>query len=176
MDEQVLEAVAEIKGDKVAQVHHKGGIIVQGIQDVAVHFSRCCSPVPGDEIVGFVTRGRGVSIHRTDCINVMNLSEEERRRLIDAEWSEQDNSGEENARYNAEIKIYANNRNGILLDISRVFTENKIELNNLTARANKQGRATISAGFAINGKEQLAVIIAKLRGIESVLDVERTRG
>ena len=175
-DEQVLEAVAEIKSDKVAQVHHKGGIIVQGIQDVAVHFSRCCSPVPGDEIVGFVTRGRGVSIHRTDCINVMNLSEEERRRLIDAEWSEQDNSGEESVCYNAEIKIYANNRNGILFDISRVFTENKIVLNNLEARANKQGRATISAGFAINGKEQLATIIAKLRGIESVLDVERTRG
>lgn len=174
-DAQVLEAVAEIKSDKVAQVHHKGGIIVQGSHDVAVHFSKCCSPVPGDEIVGFVTRGRGVSIHRTDCINVMNLSEEERRRLIDAEWSAGGDSGEESC-YNAEIQIYANNRNGILVDISRIFTENNIELNGLTARKCKQDKATITANFAINGKEQLAMITAKLRGIESVLDVERTRG
>lgn len=174
-DEQVLEAVAEIKNDKVAQVHGKGGIVVQGIHDVAVHFSKCCSPVPGDEIVGFVTRGRGVSIHRTDCVNVMSLSEEERARLIDAEWSAP--SGDtENALYNAEIRIYANNRNGILLDISRVFTENEIILSNLTARTNKQGTATISAGFAVGGKEQLAMLITKLRGIESVLDVERTTG
>ena len=174
-DEQVLEAVAEIKNDKVAQVHAKGGIVVQGVHDVAVHFSRCCSPVPGDEIVGFVTRGRGVSIHRTDCINVMNLTEEERRRLIDAEWSASGGHGD-GIRYNAEIKIYANNRNGIILDISRVFTENKIELNNLVARTGKQGRVTIDVGFAIDGKEQLAALIAKLRGIESVLDVERTTG
>lgn len=174
-DEQVLESVAEIKNDKVAQVHGKGGIIVQGIHDVAVHFSKCCSPVPGDEIIGFVTRGRGVSIHRTDCVNVMNLSEAERARLIEAEWSAP-GDGAENTLYNAEIKIYANNRNGILLDVSRVFTENKIDLSSLTARTSKQGTATISAGFSVDGKEQLAMLIAKLRGIESVLDVERTTG
>ena len=84
-DAEVLENVAESK-DKVAPKHSKSGIIVKGLYDVAVHFSKCCSPVPGDEIVGFVTRGRGVSIHRTDCVNIINLSEMERSRLIDAEW------------------------------------------------------------------------------------------
>lgn len=176
-DEKLLEAVSsDYKNDLVpAKVHSKGGIVVQGIHDVAVHFSKCCSPVPGDEIVGFVTRGRGVSIHRTDCINIINLLEEERARLIDAEWSAPDEmSG--NDLYNAEIKIYANNRTGILLDVSRVFTENKIDVSSMTVRTNKQGVATISVGFAINGIEQLTQLISKLRSIESVVDIERTTG
>ncbi|MCQ4991472.1 DUF5913 domain-containing protein, partial [[Clostridium] symbiosum] len=70
----------------------QSGIVVKGIHDLAVRFSKCCSPVPGDEIVGFVTRGRGISIHRTDCINVINLPEEERERLIDAEWQQPEGS------------------------------------------------------------------------------------
>ena len=92
------------------------GIVVKGIHDVAVRFSKCCSPVPGDEIVGFVTRGRGISVHRTDCVNVMNLSETDRARLIEAEWqkSEQD----KNERYTVEIKIFGYNRTGRLVDIS----------------------------------------------------------
>lgn len=86
----------------------KSGIVVKGIHDLAVRFSKCCNPVPGDEIVGFVTRGRGVTIHRTDCINVLNLPEMERNRLIDAEWqAEEDEKG--TATYATEISIYANN-------------------------------------------------------------------
>ena len=84
-DEKVLEAVADAK-EKLPITKEKGGIVVRGIDDVAVRFAKCCSPIPGDEIVGFVTRGRGVTIHRTDCINVLNLSESDRVRLIDAEW------------------------------------------------------------------------------------------
>lgn len=79
-------------------------------------------PVPGDEIVGFVTRGRGVSIHRTDCINIMNLSELEKVRLIDAEWQQGAEQGD-NGLYLAEIKIFGNNRTGLLVDITRIFTE-----------------------------------------------------
>ena len=85
-DEVVLEKVAEAARNKVHIAKSKSGIVVKGLHDLAVRFSRCCNPVPGDEIVGFVTRGRGVSIHRTDCINVINLPQEERARLIDAEW------------------------------------------------------------------------------------------
>lgn len=174
-DEKVLETIADVKFDRPAVMKSKGGIVVQGIHDVAVHFSKCCSPVPGDEIVGFVTRGRGVSIHRTDCINVINLPYEDRERLIDAEWNipaDKQNSG----LYTAEIKIYANNRNGVLLDVSRIFTENKIDVISMTVRTSKQGTATISVGFEINGVEQLHFIIGKLRSIESVIDIERTTG
>ena len=85
-DEKIIEAAES--NDKVRISKSKGGIVVKGIDDVAVRFSKCCSPVPGDEIVGYVTRGRGVSIHRTDCVNIINLSSEERVRLIDAEWQQ----------------------------------------------------------------------------------------
>ena len=96
----------------------KSGIIVEGLDDLAVRFSKCCSPVPGDEIVGFVTRGRGVSIHRTDCVNMIHLPESEKNRLIDAEWSPEADQSDEV--YPVEIVIYCFNRSGVLLDVSRV--------------------------------------------------------
>ncbi len=173
-DENILDNVTEIK-EKIPQKKSKSGIVVEGIHDVAVRFSKCCSPVPGDEIVGFVTRGRGVSIHRTDCINVMNLPEEDRVRLIDAEWNVSDGKNPDGV-YSAEIKIFANNRTGVLVDISKVLTENKIGVNSMNVRTSKQGTATISIGFEINSKEQLNEIIAKIRNVESVLDIERTAG
>lgn len=174
-DDNVLEAVSEIK-EKLPQKRSKSGIVVEGIHDLAVRFSRCCSPVPGDEIVGFVTRGRGVSIHRTDCINVINLPEEDRARLIDAEWNLSADGKDIGGVYSAEIKIYANNRTGVLVDISKVLTENKIDVTSMNVRTSKQGKASISIGFEINSKEQLNEIIAKLRNVESVLDIERTAG
>lgn len=175
-DEKVLETISEVRDSKTSSVvKSKNGIVVEGIHDVAVRFSKCCSPVPGDEIIGFVTRGRGVSIHRTDCINVMNLPEEDRVRLIDAEWSVTTDKGL-NELYTAEIRIYANNRNGVLLDVSKIFTENKIDVTSMTVRTSKQGTATINVAFEIHGVEQLKIIVGKIRNIESVLDIERTTG
>ncbi len=176
-DEKVLDTLSETRENKPAAVaKSKSGIVVEGIHDVAVRFSKCCSPVPGDEIIGFVTRGRGVSIHRTDCINLMNLSEEDRARLIEAEWSVSPDKTQGGELYTAEIKIYANNRSGVLVDVSKVLTENKIDVTSMTVRTSKQGTATISVGFEINGVEQLKYIVAKLRNVESVLDIERTMG
>ena len=174
-DEQVLESINEQENKPVIRRKQKGGIIVKGIDDVAARCSKCCSPVPGDEIVGFVTRGRGVSIHRTDCINVMNLPEIDRVRLIDAEWSQNDIK-EKDQLYTAEIKIYANNRVGVLLDITKVFTENKIDVTSVNVRTSKQGTATISMAFDIRSREQLVSLTGKLRNVESVIDVERTTG
>ncbi|BCJ93485.1 GTP pyrophosphokinase [Anaerocolumna cellulosilytica] len=175
-DEKVLETITDVKENKPASfAKSRSGIVVEGIHDVAVRFSKCCSPVPGDEIVGFVTRGRGVSIHRTDCINLMNLSEEDRARLIEAEWNVSSDKAQGEL-YTAEIKIYANNRSGVLVDVSKILTENKIDVTSMTVRTSKQGTATISVGFEINGVEQLRYIVAKLRSIESVLDIERTTG
>ena len=175
-NEEVLAAVAESGfSRKPVHVKSKSGITVKGIHDVAVRFSKCCSPVPGDEIIGFVTRGRGVSIHRTDCINVINLPEIERARLIDAEWeSSADQAGDE--KYFAEIKIYANNRSGLLADISRALTEKNIDILSMNTRVNKQGVATLATSFEISSREELNHIIDKLSSIESVLDIERTTG
>ena len=138
-NEEVLESVAENNQNKPVLMRPQSSIVVKGIHDVAVRFSKCCSPVPGDEIVGFVTRGRGVSIHRTDCINVINLPEIERARLIDAEW--QKGAEEDKGQFLAEITIYANNRNGLLADITRIMTEKNIDINALNTRTNKQGIA-----------------------------------
>ena len=172
-DEKVLEAAEETK-DKIHIRKSKSGIVVKGIHDVSVRFSRCCNPIPGDEIVGYVTRGRGVTIHRTDCINIINMSLEDRERLIDAEWqSESVGDGEQ---YTAEINVYANNRTGLLVDISKIFTERKIDITSMNTRTSKQGRATINIAFDIKSKEELSSLVEKIRQVESVLDIGRTTG
>lgn len=174
-DEEVLAAVAENVSSRPVAIKSKSGIVVKGIHDVAVRFSKCCSPVPGDEIIGFVTRGRGISIHRTDCINMINLPEIERARLIDAEWENGPESTAE-GKYFAEIKIYANNRNGLLADISKALTERNINILSMNTRTNKQGIATLATSFEISSREELIRVIDKIRSIESVIDIERTTG
>ena len=175
-DEEVIKAVEESAAAKQMLPRSKteNGIVVKGIHDVAVRFSKCCSPVPGDEIIGFVTRGRGISIHRTDCVNIINLPEIERSRLIDAEW--QDESIDGKGRYFAEITIYANNRNGLLADVSRALTEKNIDIQSMNTRTSKQGVATMNVAFEISSKEELNRVIDKLHNIESVLSIERTTG
>lgn len=173
-DEEVLESISENK-DKNIPIKSKSGIVVKGIYDVAVHFSKCCSPVPGDEIVGFVTRGRGVSIHRTDCINILNLSDMDKERLIEAEWQE-DEDGKDKGLYFAEIKIYCHDRNGLLVDITRIFTEREIGISSINSKTSKQHVATLTVGFNVKGKEQLEKLIEKVRQIEGVIDIERTTG
>ena len=175
-DASVLNGIEDMTNKApVAAKKSKSGITVKGIHDVAVRFSRCCSPVPGDEIVGFVTRGRGVSIHRTDCINVINLPEEERSRLIDAEWQQPENA-DSKERYSTEIQIFANNRIGMFVDISKVFTERQIDITSMNVRTSKQGKATIIMTFDIHGIEELNRLTDKLRQIEGILDIERTAG
>ena len=179
-NEEVLASIAENNAanaqrgaNKPVLMKSKSGIVVKGIADLSVRFSKCCSPVPGDEIVGYVTRGRGISIHRTDCINIINLPEMERARLIDAEWQPEEAHAE---KYLAEIKIYANNRNGLLADISKALTEKNIDIMSMNTRTNRQGLATLQTTFEISGREELNRIIDKIRGIESVIDIERTTG
>ncbi len=173
-DEEILENVNETAKSHPKEHVGKSGIIVKGIDDVAVRFSKCCSPVPGDEIVGFVTRGRGISVHRTDCINVISLPEIDRVRLIDAEWQEE--TVENKGKYPAEIRIFANNRTGLIADISKALTERNISILSLNTRVNKQGIVTMNTAFEVEGKEELKRVVEKIRNIESVMDVERTRG
>ena len=172
-DEKIMETVSEAKDKRRDAPKSRSGIVVQGTDDVAVHFSKCCSPVPGDEIVGFVTRGRGISIHRTDCVNVINATAEERLRLIPAEWNV---DYKNNGSYFAEISIFAHNRSGIILDVSRVMTENGINMTNVNSRVSKNGMSTTMIGFEIKSTDQLLSLIGKLRNIEGVVDVERSMG
>ena len=151
------------------------GIVVNGIHDRAVHYSRCCNPVPHDEIVGFVTKGRGVSIHRKDCINIINLSDEEKTRLIKATWE----ISEENSRlesYITEINLYATNRLGLLADVSKVLTKENIDPTAMSSRIDRAGIATISMTFEIHSIDELNHLVDELKKINDVIDIERTAG
>ena len=172
-DQDVLNSTI---GEKAENKTHtsKSGIIVEGMDDVAVRFSKCWSPGPGDEIIGFVTRGRGVSIHRTDCINIINLPDFERGRLIEASWAADE--GKQDGKYMTEIVIYAHNRVGILTDLSKIFTEKNIDVNSINSRTSKSEIATISMSFAIQGTEELNSLISRIRQIDSIIDIERTTG
>ena len=174
-DEVVLEKVAEAARNKVHIAKSKSGIVVKGIDDMAVRFSRCCNPVPGDEIVGFVTRGRGLSIHRTDCVNMLHLTDAERARLIDVEW-ESEVAEEEGGQYLAEIKMYAYDRQGLLMEISKIFTEAKLDVKSLNVRTSKKGTATIEAGFIVHGREELSAVSKKLQQLDGIIDIERAAG
>ena len=175
-DQQIIEAVQNNRDNSPVKIaKSKGGITVRGIDDVAVRFAKCCSPIPGDEIVGFVTRGRGVTVHRTDCINIVNLPEEERVRLIDAEWQKDATEGQKGL-YLAEILIYGNNRIGLLVDITKIFTERKIDVLSVNTRTNRHGLATIAMSFEVSDKSVLNYLIEKIRQVDSVVDVERTTG
>ncbi|MCP1101320.1 guanosine-3',5'-bis(diphosphate) 3'-pyrophosphohydrolase [Aequitasia blattaphilus] len=174
-NEAVLEKVAEASKNRIHIAKSKSGIVVKGIDDMAVRFSRCCSPVPGDEIVGFVTRGRGLSIHRTDCVNMLHLSDTERARLIDAEW-ESDVTEKESGNYLAEIKMYARDKQGLLMEISKEFIEETIDVKSMNVRTSNKGTATIEVGFIVHGRDELGRIINKLRQLEGVIDIERTTG
>ena len=171
-----IDVLEEIRGKKSSESFEspKGSIKVQGIHDVAVRFSKCCSPVPGDDIVGFVTRGRGISIHRTDCINVISMPETDRVRLIDAEWVEAE--GKPDMQFTTEILVYAVERNGLIFEISKVFSEENIGIKAMNARTSKQGKSTIDISFGVKSKEDLNRLTSKIQSIQGIIDIERTQG
>ena len=175
-DEEILSH--SLKGERPKITRSRTGIIVRGMEGVSVRLSKCCSPVPGDEIVGFITRGRGVTVHRKDCVNVTGLSEEERVRLIDVEWSKNalKDNGDGGKLYLAEIRIFAHNRTGLLVDITKIFTERHIDVRSVSSRMSKSGTVTISYEFQVPGKAALADLTGKIRQVESVIDVRRTAG
>lgn len=183
-DEDVLAAHnpdAPVDKDHPQQVPQakkksKNGIVVKGLYDVSVRFSKCCNPVPGDEIVGFVTRGRGVSIHRTDCINIINMPDSEKSRLIEAEWQPDFVEAKEDEEFLAEIHIYGQNRTGLLVDITKVFTEHEIDIRSIHSKTSKQGVATIDLSFMTKNREEISEICDRLKQIESVIDVQRASG
>jgi GTP pyrophosphokinase len=185
-DEDILEQVeTQNNSEKNSDNQHdnrkkrkrsKSGVLVSGAVDLPVHFSRCCNPVPGDEIVGFITRGRGITIHRTDCINVMNIPEEEKMRLVEAVWEEDILLEKANEAFETTIKIFADNRKGLLVDISKVFTEKDIDILSINTRISKTGIASIVISFQIKDKHELNDIFKRIRAIESVTDVKRAMG
>ncbi len=152
-----------------------GSVVVKGVHDVSIRFSKCCNPVPGDDIVGFITRGRGISIHRKDCTNALNVPDEEKDRIIEASWIENVSVKKEEG-FLVEIKIFANDRAGLLNELTRVFSERDISILRISSMTSKQGIATLMFGFEVKSREDLNDIIKRLEAVRDVQAVKRSSG
>lgn len=148
----------------------KTGIDINGVDGIDTKISKCCSPLPGDEIIGFITKGRGVSVHRTDCKNIINLEEFDRGRLIEAIWNISED--DKNKEFLAEIRIFSEDRASLLLDITRVLAEEKISVKNINARTIK-GEVLIDTNILIKNIFELDSIFRKIKNIKGVYDVKR---
>ena len=146
-----------------------GGVIVRGIDNVKVRIAKCCTPVPGDEIVGFITMGRGVSVHRSDCINLKNNMNEER--LIPVRWDI-----DEQETYSAELEVRADSKSNVLADIANRIHDARLDIQNLSARENKEGMLVIRTTVRIHHIEELQRLIKKLENIQHVIEVYRVSG
>lgn len=154
------------------QYEHKttgNGIIIKGIDNCLIRFAGCCAPVPGDKIVGYITRGRGVSVHRADCSNITVLQQGESDRIIEAEWA----SSQENVKYYAELAIKAEDRQALLADIINTAAEFKISIHNINARTSKE-LALMNIVVEITSSEQLESFIKKVMGVKGVIEVVRS--
>ena len=165
--EEKLEVLSKDRAYKPKAT--KTGIIVKGIDNCLVKLSKCCNPVPGDEIVGYITKGRGVSVHRKDCANVNNLLSEENR-MIDVYWYEA-----EKTRYSVDIEVYGNERSGLLADIIREIEGTKSKLLAVTSRANKEKISITEVTVEVENIEELNKILKQIRKVDSVYEVKRKK-
>lgn len=165
--QKVLEKVKE------SSVKNKSGVIVDGIPDCEIKFAQCCNPLPGDDIVGFVTRGHGISVHKTDCANYLGQmsNEAQRERWLAVRWA---NSSEENSYFKVTLDILATDRIGLLADISVELSNIRIPMHEATARELKNGNASVMVTISVAGVNQLNNVIQRLKKVPSVLSVDRT--
>lgn len=173
-ESSLLELTTERKDIKVAperKVQHTNGVRVKGIDNLLVRFARCCNPVPGDEIVGYVTRGRGVSVHRTDCPNLPSLDgeEEEAARVIEVEWETES----ETANYSVDIEITGHDRNGLLNEVLQAVSESKTNISAVTGRTDKNKLAQVHMTILIRNTDHLQSVVEKIKRVKDVYSVHR---
>ncbi len=169
-EENVEEKIEELSKKQNKVKASKTGIIVEGIDNCLVKLSKCCNPVPGDNIVGYITRGRGVSVHRADCRNLKDLFLDEENRMIDVYWL-----SEKAAAYNVDIEIFANDRNGLLADIISQIGTTKTKLIAVSSRANKERIAITELTLEVENLEELNNVLKVIRKIDSVYEVKRKK-
>ena len=144
----------------------RAGVIIKGFDDLLVRFAGCCNPVPGDTITGFISRGRGISIHRSDCPNLRNV---EKERLIEAQWTEN-----KEQKYSAGLQILAHDSPGLIANIGGVVSEMKLNIASINARVDKTKKAIINVTVALNNVLELDMLINKLKSNPRIIDVFRT--
>ena len=164
--EKQIEELTENKSK--SKTVSNSGIIVKGIDNCLVKLSKCCNPLPGDEIIGYITKGRGVSVHRKDCTNVAELLKEENR-IIEVKWY----NDEKKSTYSVEIEIFANDRNGLLGDIVQKINDSKIKLLGVNAKATKERLAITEVSLEIDSLDSLNKLIREIKKVDSVYEVKR---
>lgn len=168
VEECKKEPVIEVKPAASRKRKNDSGIIVKGFNDIKIRFSHCCTPVPGDEIVGYISRSRGVTIHRADCPNVKYLEPE---RLIEAVWPAQNAVGE---KFISSLGITAEDRTGLIIEVATLINNMKISMTNINARAEKNGTAVITVSVEISNVADLENLIKKIQSLKGVTSVSRT--
>ncbi|MFC9776507.1 RelA/SpoT family protein [Paenibacillus chitinolyticus] len=169
---QALELTNEVKEVKAAPAEKKSrpvsGVRVKGVDNLLIRFARCCNPVPGDDIIGYITRGRGVSVHRTDCTNIPGENTEEGNRVIEVEWAD---SVESN--FHVEIEITGHDRRGLLNEVLQVVSESKTMISAVSGRSDKNKMAMIHMTILIRNIEHLHAVVEKIKRVEDVYSVQR---
>ena len=167
---QTLEDAAVSSGHKKKTTSgNQTGVTVEGMDDLLVRFSKCCNPVPGDEIVGFITKGRGISVHRADCINVISLPELEKDRLISVEWDQE----KDDLAYDVDVQILAEDRKGLFSDISRACEDMDVRISGINAKSSRESIANITMTLCLSNTGQLDKILRILKNVPGVADVYR---
>ena len=171
-EEEIIEQkIQELSKEKpIIKKAPKSGVIVEGIDNCLVKFSRCCNPVPGDEIIGYITKGRGVSIHRTDCQNMEELIKDENR-VINVSWYNEETKGT----YNVDIEVLSNDRTGLLGDVVKEITNLKINIMGVNTKTSKDRIATIDVTIEVENTDQLNKVIKAIRKVDSVYEVNRKK-
>ena len=144
------------------------GVTVKGENNLMVRFAKCCNPVPGDDILGYITKGRGVSIHRKDCGNLNSLIKEDPQKVVDVSWGTS-----KGVEYMAEIQVKTEDKSGILSDVMNILMDSKLPLNALNAKSAKGNLAYINIKIKIDTVEQLKELMKKIKRVPGVLDVYR---
>ncbi len=168
-EEDIERKIEELKKVKTETKPSKAGVVVKGIDNCLVKLSKCCNPVPGDNIIGYITKGRGVTIHRTDCSNINDLLSDENR-IIDVYWY-----NDPKASYNVDIEVYANDRTGLLMDIIQAIGQTKAKLMAVNAKANKERIAITEVSVEVENVEELNQVLKALRKVDSVYEVKRRK-
>ncbi|MFE7152768.1 ACT domain-containing protein, partial [Heyndrickxia sporothermodurans] len=166
-EEAVNEIVSEMK-TPTKQKKRVTGVTVKGIDNLLIRLSRCCNPVPGDDIVGFITKGRGVSVHRTDCPNV--TSEDLQNRLIEVEW---ETDGTNSKEYNVEIEISGYDRRGLLNEVLQTVNETKTNITAVSGRSDRNKMATILMSISIQNISHLHKVVERIKQIPDIYAVRR---
>lgn len=148
----------------------RGGVIVEGIDNCLIKFAKCCNPLPGDEIIGFITRGYGVSVHKRDCVNVLNSPPTEKERWINVMWA----GGTESESYNATIDIIAEDRTALIADITSAIAAGRLPIRQITAHTLKNGNGNVIVTVEVASVDQLNAMIGRISKIQGVISAERT--